>query len=339
MNLYGSGFIPFVFLVCNRMRNPFIYILFLSATLFACSGNGYRYEDAIIECAYKSGVDIRKAVRKNEQFLIERGVLKDGSGQSYYDYCKSIAGSTPRDVAFDLLSGSSFSDSVYFNGNRECFDSLNIRHANRRIKALRASIEEGTGISRQASRLIKILTPGDLEHDYYKLEMCMTLSSAFRSDLDSGLSRQLPPMNEHGQPPVTDKRNMINVRVDANNQLTVNGTPTDIARIRPIIRNFFDIRQEGQEYPEKHIVNVPGLGAVRINKNATVALTNDRGTSYKFYIQVQNELAQAIRELRDELSMERFGKAFDNCSEEEQTAVAEVYPMAISEGPPSTKFP
>lgn len=129
---------------------------------------------------------------------------------------------------------------------------------------------------------------------------------------------------------------MINIRVDASNQLTVNGMTTDITHLRPGIRDFFDIRLEGQEYPEKHIVNIPGLGTVRINKNVTVALTYDRGTSYKFHIQVQNELALAIYELRNELSMERFGKVFDNCSEEEQTVVAKVYPIAISEGP-STK--
>jgi biopolymer transport protein ExbD len=150
---------------------------------------------------------------------------------------------------------------------------------------------------------------------------------------DFGLNRQLPPLVEQGQPSA-DKRNKINVYIDGKNQLFVNDTLTDIISLCSKIKNFLDIHSEGQGYPEKHLEDIPGLGAIKINSMAMVTLQNGKNTSYGFYIQVQNELVQAFHELRDELSVERFGTAFDKCSEEEQNAVEKVYPLAISEAEP-----
>ena len=42
-----------------------------------------------------------------------------------------------------------------------------------------------------------------------------------------------------------------------------------------------------------------------------ISLQNDNGTSYKMYIQVQNELARAYNELRNELSEQKFGRTYD----------------------------
>jgi hypothetical protein len=72
-----------------------------------------------------------------------------------------------------------------------------------------------------------------------------------------------------------------------------------------------------------------------VNSGAVVSLQNDRGTSYKTYIQVQNELAAAIHELRDEFCIQQFGKKYDECTEDQQDIVGKnVYPMAISEAEP-----
>ena len=142
------------------------------------------------------------------------------------------------------------------------------------------------------------------------------------------LNRQLPPMDKQGQL-VVDKRNVINVYIDNRNQLFVNDTLIDITNLRFKIKNFLDIRSEGQNYPEKHFEDIAVLGVIKINRNARVSLKNEKNTLYKFYVQVQNELLQAFNELRNELSMERFGKTFDNSFEEEQEAVKKVYPLAI----------
>ncbi|HNP92143.1 MAG TPA: biopolymer transporter ExbD, partial [Macellibacteroides fermentans] len=61
---------------------------------------------------------------------------------------------------------------------------------------------------------------------------------------------------------------------------------------------------------------------------------NDRGTEYQAYIDVQNELAKAYNELRNEISKEKFGQLFDALTQEQQDAVIQIYPQKISEAEP-----
>ena len=51
-------------------------------------------------------------------------------------------------------------------------------------------------------------------------------------------------------------------------------------------------------------------------------------------INVQNELVAAYNELRDELGKAKFGKAYNECSEDEQKAIREYYQQKISEAEP-----
>jgi hypothetical protein len=53
------------------------------------------------------------------------------------------------------------------------------------------------------------------------------------------------------------------------------------------------------------------------------------------YIAVQNELAAAIDDLRDELSMEKFGKKYTELiSESQMDAIQKAIPVPISEAEP-----
>ena len=64
-------------------------------------------------------------------------------------------------------------------------------------------------------------------------------------------------------------------------------------------------------------------------------MQNDRSTSYKMYIAVQNQLAEAFNELRDEFSRNRFGKNFAGLSKNNQEGVQKLIPISISEAEPS----
>ena len=66
-----------------------------------------------------------------------------------------------------------------------------------------------------------------------------------------------------------------------------------------------------------------------------ISLQNDRGTSYDMYLQVQNELAAAINEMRNELSTERFGKKYADLSDPQVEAIDKAIPIAISEAEPT----
>ena len=69
-------------------------------------------------------------------------------------------------------------------------------------------------------------------------------------------------------------------------------------------------------------------------------MQNDRGTSYDIYIKVQNELAAAYNELRNEFARQKFGKTYDELISSDDTdkisAVRDVYPQRISEAEPKS---
>ena len=62
--------------------------------------------------------------------------------------------------------------------------------------------------------------------------------------------------------------------------------------------------------PEKISKNVPFFGTVQVTENHVVSLRCDRGSSYKAYMAVQNELVAAYNELRDELAQEKWQKNY-----------------------------
>lgn len=69
-------------------------------------------------------------------------------------------------------------------------------------------------------------------------------------------------------------------------------------------------------------------------QKAIISLQNDRGTSYETYIQVQNELAAAYRELRDARAMKKFGMMYSDLTGSQQKEIRKEYPQKISEAEP-----
>ena len=156
-------------------------------------------------------------------------------------------------------------------------------------------------------------------------------------DVDTGLARILPamPQEEDQKPPDVRERNIFIVLIDRLDRLMVEGQVTDIKDLRVKTKEFIVNPQDLPNLPEKEDVEIEFLGIVSVPKQI-ISLQNDRGTSYGMYIKVQNELAAAYTEVRDEFSMNRFGMKYDNLNEDLQAAVRKVYPMSISEAEPKS---
>ena len=153
-----------------------------------------------------------------------------------------------------------------------------------------------------------------------------------------GLIRQLPPWVEQKPDDKGDKinkRNVFVVAISKDDNMLVQNEYKSVSDLRVMAKEFFDINNIGDDFPEKEIQDIPLLGAMQVNKTAIASLQNDRGTSYKIYIQAQHELAGAINELRNEFCLQKFGKKFDDCTEDQKEVVSnKVYKMAISEAEP-----
>ncbi len=74
--------------------------------------------------------------------------------------------------------------------------------------------------------------------------------------------------------------------------------------------------------------------------SALISVQNDNSTDYETYVLVNNELEAAVRELRDEVSLAKFGVSFKQLNAEDDNdkkkilAIREVYPQRISEAEP-----
>ena len=160
-------------------------------------------------------------------------------------------------------------------------------------------------------------------------------------DTDSGIVRKLPPMPDKNTPDQTvdvKERNIFVVLVNRQNQLMVEGKPMNIRNLKDAAEEFIENPQNKPNLPAKEPITVPYFGTVMVTKKAVISLQNDRGTSYKTYITVQNELAKAYDDLRNKLSMNKFGKKFSDLDKEKDKdkikAIEEIYPMKISEAEP-----
>ena len=157
-------------------------------------------------------------------------------------------------------------------------------------------------------------------------------------DTDQGLARRLPPPVPKDQKNDADvdikKRNLLVVLVSSGNQIMCGGELTDIKQLKDKVKEFVENPYNDANKPEKVEVDVPYFGKKMVSKNHVISLQSDRGTSYQAYIDVQNELAAAYNELRDDVSKEKFGKAFMDLDEEQQKAVQQNYPQKISEAEP-----
>lgn len=157
-------------------------------------------------------------------------------------------------------------------------------------------------------------------------------------DTDQGLARRLPPPVPKDQKNDADvdikKRNLLVVLVSSGNQIMCGGELTDIKQLKDKVKEFVENPYNDANKPEKVEVDVPYFGKKMVTKNHVISLQSDRGTSYQAYIDVQNELAAAYKELRDDVSKEKFGKAFMDLDEEQQKAVQQIYPQKVSEAEP-----
>lgn len=154
-------------------------------------------------------------------------------------------------------------------------------------------------------------------------------------DVDYGITRRLPPPVEQNDEDVKIKeRNVMNVLVSKSDKLMVNGRPSDISLLKDEAKAFMTPNPSDERTPEVELKYIELIGDVQMSKGV-ISLQNDRGTSYAMYISVQNELARAFNELRDDMAKRQFGKPYAQLTNEDEIkAVNDAVPVRISEAEP-----
>jgi biopolymer transport protein ExbD len=154
---------------------------------------------------------------------------------------------------------------------------------------------------------------------------------------DQGIQRRLPPpLRGDEKPPPVNERNVMMILVNMYDQLLVNGTPmANVNDLKERTKEFISNPRGDIHMSDKKSEYIEELGRKESISKGVVSLKSDRGTSYKRYIEVQNQLAAAFNELRDEYSRIHFGRNFDNLTELQKKGVQNVIPISISEAEPS----
>jgi hypothetical protein len=173
-------------------------------------------------------------------------------------------------------------------------------------------------------------------------------------ETDSGLNRKLPPMEDQVDPPIIREKNIFTVVVNKNDQLLVEEELTDIQDLRSLAVAFLDngggVGEEACDYCQGERDEASSDNPDK----AIISLKNNRETSYKVYIAIQNELVAAYNELRNReflrlypnvgLNFVDAQKKYDdprtsaNDSEElkpKLDVVKKMFPQKLSEAEPS----
>lgn len=155
-------------------------------------------------------------------------------------------------------------------------------------------------------------------------------------DVDTGITRKLPPpvVNNVDDVQVKD-RNVLKILINSHDRLLIDGKPGDIRTLKNKAIDFMTVHPNNDSYPEIDVKHIDELGIDHQTSKGIISLKNDRGTSYEMYIMVQNELAAAFSEMKDELSMNLFGLKYDQLIDETKIkGINKAVPIRISEAEP-----
>ncbi len=161
---------------------------------------------------------------------------------------------------------------------------------------------------------------------------------------DTGLVRMLPPMPPEDQKQDDIKvkeRNLFLVLISGSGNIMAgtsnNQEYIDLRQLKEKAKEFITNPMNDEALPEredKEIELADGSKWIYAESQGVISLQTTRDTGYQSYIMVQNELARAFNEVRDEVAVKKFGAKFADLPEDQRSAVSKAVPLKISEAEP-----
>ena len=129
-------------------------------------------------------------------------------------------------------------------------------------------------------------------------------------DTEKGLMRQLaPPPIENQQPQDVNKDLVLQVTLDANDQLSCDGKAVTLQELQEAVTAMAQVNRTG------HVISVEA----------------DRATTYEAYFRMQDAIVGAYHRLRERYSQEHYARPYHRLSPDERALVNDYYPQRISE--------
>jgi biopolymer transport protein ExbD len=292
-----------------------IVLVFLSLSSCGQTKNN-EIESILLDCLTKSygekQVDINKELDVLEKYLIESKSLKSSSGQSYFDFYQEIVklNDIPATLHYDKF------DNIYKLTPNEfysvdCLEELkrldstviaNSKYYQMTV-AIQKAADDEVSPSSIAKAITSVLSPPDFDKPYYRAIALLTI--AYTANSDIGLERQLLPTNNED----VSSYKVMTVSTTEKNQIVLNGNFVKQEVLKSTLSDF-----------------------IKTNKsNHLIKFQADKGTSYDFYLKVQEAINSVYNNLRDELAKEKFNKQYKELTENELKEISEIYPSRIKE--------
>ena len=126
-------------------------------------------------------------------------------------------------------------------------------------------------------------------------------------ETDSGINRKLPPIEESQEDVIIKQKNIFTVLLNGKDQLLVEDNLMELKDLRKAAIEFLD---NGGDGTCTYCNGKKDPSSSDNPDKAIISLKNERETSYKQYIAVQNELVAAYNVLRDIRAEALYGKPF-----------------------------
>lgn len=129
-------------------------------------------------------------------------------------------------------------------------------------------------------------------------------------------------------------RTVVNIKVCRKDVLLFRSDTLDINRLTDTLKAIIADDSDTMDVGEKVEKDVPCFGVTKVSK-LIISIACENEANYAFYLSVQNEIERAFVELRQELSVDKFGQNYRSLSGNEKACIDAVYPKVISEAEPN----
>ncbi len=299
----------------------------------------FNLEDKLYECTkinlHAKDINPDQLILDFESFLVKDNFLKNNSPDSYLQLVDSLTQSS----SFNILIPKKLETPLFISFsvpgiNNYCeknvFDSIEIKAS----RIFEWQNEVGNAFQKMGNTgeldqlklttdLMKIFKKNDFQHPIYKLYF-FNLLTMYISNLkeNKGVLTKLPAWSEDDNDIKLNERNVFGVYVNSNNEILVRDKPMVLKSLKKSAKEFISNPNQKSDLAESPT-------------KAIISLKNDRGTKYKVYIDVLNELKAAYNELRNEKAMELFNLPYEKLEKTQQKEIRKMYPLVISEAEPT----
>lgn len=301
----------------EKTMKHIITILFLTLAMFSYGQEKDKIENVLLDCLLTSyneiQVDLNKELNELEKYLVDKGTLKSTAGQSYYDFYKQvvelndISGNLDVDIFDNLYK---LRPDEYYSA--ECLQELtkidsakitNSKYFQMTMKMQEVALTGEVSPSTVADAITSVLTPSDFDKPYYRAIALLTIANT--SNIETGLVRTLKPDNS------VDYSDFPSVLIIANenNELIYNNKIVNKGTIENELYNFIKQNQA----------------------NHMIVFSSEKGTTYDFYLKVQDYITEVYSRLREEKSKEFYDKSFVELTEKENDEIVKIYPKNIKQ--------